>query len=129
MYIFLQMLLFMDTMEALMRETNMTLTKKFTKNLPPSSLHSFRRILRNVTENGELPEILLADHGDTFSNNFYQSVLDDVKNIGFKYHNITIDSNGTCMCKVCELLLIICIIPLNTFMYNFSYKHRCFDKK
>ncbi|KAI5632519.1 nicastrin domain-containing protein [Phthorimaea operculella] len=74
---------------------NMTLTPKFTNNLPPSSIHSFRRILKNVTANGDLPEILLVDHAESFTNKFYHSVLDDYDKIGFAYHNISIGPNGT----------------------------------
>ncbi|KAJ2946436.1 hypothetical protein O0L34_g12478 [Tuta absoluta] len=74
---------------------NMTLQPKFTNNLPPSSIHSFRRILKNVTESGDLPEVLLADHAESFTNNFYHSVLDDYDKIGFAYHNISIGANGT----------------------------------
>lgn len=76
---------------------NMTVTPIFTTNIPPSSLHSFQRILSNVTEN-DLPELLLADFRDTFSNKFYQSALDDYENIGFTYHNISIGSDGKCKC-------------------------------
>lgn len=74
----------------------MNVFPQFTTNLPPSSLHSFRRILKNVTKSGELPELLIADHKNTFTNMFYNSALDVFSKINFKYHNITIDRNGTC---------------------------------
>ncbi|CAH2099957.1 unnamed protein product [Euphydryas editha] len=84
---------FLNEMEKKFSINNMTLTPVFTTNLPPSSLHSFQRILGNVTEN-DLPELLLVDYRDTFSNKFYQSALDDHENIGFAYHNISIGSDG-----------------------------------
>ncbi|XP_072936066.1 nicastrin [Epargyreus clarus] len=73
----------------------MTLMPEFSTNLPPSSIHSFRRILRNETQNGHLPEVLLTDYKDTFTNLFYESALDEADNIGFVYHNISIGANGT----------------------------------
>ncbi|KAG7304405.1 hypothetical protein JYU34_011346 [Plutella xylostella] len=76
-------------------KANMSLTPTFSTNLPPSSLHSFRRILKNETESGALPELVLVDHGEVFSNNFYHSVLDDEANVAFSYRNISVDSNGT----------------------------------
>ncbi|XP_059049016.1 nicastrin [Achroia grisella] len=75
--------------------SNITLSPVFTENLPPSSLHSFRRILKNVTESGALTEVLLTDFNEKFTNMFYNSALDDYVKIGFLYHNITVDSNGT----------------------------------
>lgn len=72
----------------------MTLSPVFTDNLPPSSLHSFRRILKNVTESGSLTEVLLTDFNEKFTNMFYNSALDDYHNIGFLYHNISIGSDG-----------------------------------
>ncbi|XP_041974458.1 nicastrin [Aricia agestis] len=78
-----------------LNEVNMTVTPKFTMNLPPSSVHSFRRILKNATESAKLSELLLVDHGDTFTNKYYESVLDDEENIGYVYHNISIGSDGT----------------------------------
>ncbi|XP_050360014.1 nicastrin [Nymphalis io] len=72
---------------------NMTLAPIFTSNLPPSSLHSFRRILGNITDN-YMPELLIVDHNETFSNKFYQSALDDYENVGFVYHNISISGDG-----------------------------------
>lgn len=75
----------------------MSLILKNTDNLPPSSLHSFRRILKNVTESGELTEILIVDHSEGFSNLYYNSALDEYAKIGFAYHNISIGSDGTCM--------------------------------
>lgn len=73
---------------------NLTVATENTTNLPPSSLHSFRRILKNVTESGSLAEVLLVDFKDTFTNMFYQSALDNLDNINFNYRNLTIDSNG-----------------------------------
>ncbi|XP_045455287.1 nicastrin [Melitaea cinxia] len=84
---------FLVQMENNLSAKNMTVTPIFTTNIPPSSLHSFQRIFSNVTEN-DLPELLLADFRDTFSNKFYQSALDDYENIGFTYHNISIGSDG-----------------------------------
>lgn len=86
---------FLSELSANLEVQKMSVTPEFTLNLPPSSLHSFRRILKNVTENGSLPELLLADYKDTFSNKFYQSALDDSDNVHFVYRNITIN-NGTC---------------------------------
>ena len=78
-------------------QKNMPLTTEYSPtNIPPSSLHSFRRILKNETESGTLPEVLLADFKAKFTNTLYHSVLDDHTNIDFSYRNITIDSNGTC---------------------------------
>ncbi|KAJ8734054.1 hypothetical protein PYW07_014605 [Mythimna separata] len=76
-------------------EKNITLTPDYNSNLPPSSLHSFRRTFRNETESGALPEVLLTDFKATFSNMFYNSALDDYDNIDFTYHNITVDNKGT----------------------------------
>ncbi|XP_030028007.2 nicastrin isoform X1 [Manduca sexta] len=73
---------------------NMTVFSEYTTNLPPSSLHSFRRILRNVTESGDLGELLITDHNNTFTNMYYNSALDDYDKIGFNYHNISISSDG-----------------------------------
>lgn len=75
----------------------MSLMLKNTNNLPPSSLHSFRRILKNVTETGALTEVLIVDHSEGFTNMFYNSALDEYTKIGFLYHNISIGSDGTCM--------------------------------
>lgn len=79
-----------------MQKSNMTVTNSFTNNLPPSSLHSFRRILKNVTKTGDLPELLLTDHGAAFTNLFYNSAMDDYEKIGYVYHNISIGTDGTC---------------------------------
>ena len=79
---------------------NLTLAPEFSINLPPSSLHSFRRILRNETESGALPEVLLADFKRTFTNKFYQSALDDYESIGFLYHNISVGTDGKCKCNI-----------------------------
>lgn len=76
-------------------QQNITLSLDYSTNFPPSSLHSFRRILKNETESGALPEVLLTDFKATFSNMFYNSALDDYDNIDFTYRNITIDNNGT----------------------------------
>ncbi|XP_049887276.1 nicastrin [Pectinophora gossypiella] len=85
---------FLQILEKNTATYNMGIVQQNTPNLPPSSLHSFRRILKNVTESGELPEVLLVDHGETFSNKFYHSVLDDFDNITFNYRNISIGSDG-----------------------------------
>ncbi|XP_075985469.1 nicastrin [Anticarsia gemmatalis] len=85
---------FLNEMLTNTQQFNMSLSSEFTKNLPPSSLHSFRRIL-NTTLTGDLPEVLLADHKSTFTNMFYHSALDDFDKIYFNYRNITIDANGT----------------------------------
>ncbi|XP_068628327.1 nicastrin isoform X2 [Battus philenor] len=85
---------FFDEYSQNAKDYNMTISLEITKNLPPSSLHSFRRELQNETQSGDLPEILLVDYKDTFTNAYYQSVLDDEENIGFIYHNITIGPNG-----------------------------------
>ncbi|CAH2267190.1 jg2922 [Pararge aegeria aegeria] len=89
-----QILEFMGEMSSYSTLNNITVSPEFTTDIPPSSLHSFRQILRNVTESGSLLEILLADHKGTFTNKFYESALDDYENIGYVYHNISIDSEG-----------------------------------
>ncbi|XP_069354444.1 nicastrin isoform X1 [Maniola hyperantus] len=86
---------FLGEMSTYSSQNNITISPEFTSNIPPSSLHSFRRILRNVTESGALPEILLVDHKETFNNKFYESALDDYENIGYVYHNISISKDGT----------------------------------
>ncbi|XP_045760866.1 nicastrin isoform X3 [Maniola jurtina] len=86
---------FLGEMSSYSSQNNITISPEFTSNIPPSSLHSFRRILRNVTESGALPEILLVDHKETFNNKFYESALDDYENIGYVYHNISISKDGT----------------------------------
>nr|XP_021182920.2 nicastrin [Helicoverpa armigera] len=73
---------------------NLSVSTEFTTSFPPSSLHSFRRILKNETESGALPELLLTDHKTTFANLFYHSVLDDYKNVYYSYHNISVDGDG-----------------------------------
>ncbi|CAH0600525.1 unnamed protein product [Chrysodeixis includens] len=86
---------FLDMMTSNAKPYNTpVITPEFTTNLPPSSLHSFRRILKNVTESGELPEVLLVDHSNTFSNLFYQSALDEYGKIRFNYKNLTISDTG-----------------------------------
>ncbi|XP_028165735.1 nicastrin [Ostrinia furnacalis] len=78
-----------------LNQYNMSLILTATDNIPPSSLHSFRRILKNVTESGTLAEVLIVDHNEHFTNMFYNSALDGPDKIGFEYHNISISSNGT----------------------------------
>lgn len=83
---------FIQTMEKNLNKA-MTLNKLETSNLPPSSFHSFQRILKNET--GNIQQILLTDFKEKFTNKYYHSILDDDTNIGFIYHNISIDSKGT----------------------------------
>lgn len=71
---------------------NESIVPKFTPNIPPSSIHSFRRIL-NRTET--LPEIVLVDFEDEFTNMYYNSALDEYYQTGYEYRNISIDNNGT----------------------------------
>ncbi|XP_013167231.1 PREDICTED: nicastrin [Papilio xuthus] len=85
---------FLNEMLTNAKQFNMTLLPVFTKNIPPSSLHSFRRILKNETESGEFPEVLLVDYKDTFTNAYYESVFDDADNIGFVYRNISVGPDG-----------------------------------
>lgn len=87
---------FLQEMLTNTNKNNMTIVPEFNINLPPSSLHSFRRILSNETEIGLLPEVLIVDFKDKFTNKFYQSALDDHESIGFVYHNISIGSEGKC---------------------------------
>lgn len=91
----------------------MSLLAKFSANLPPSSLHSFRRILKNVTESGQLPELVIVDHQETFTNKFYHSVLDEFDKIGFNYHNISVGANGTCK--------FFLVIPLQLYLTIYDY--------
>lgn len=74
---------------------NMTIPGIFNGSLPPSSIHSFRRILSNVTESGEMLEMLLVDHKETFTNVFYNSALDDSDKIAYAYKNISMINNVT----------------------------------
>ncbi|XP_052737309.1 nicastrin [Bicyclus anynana] len=85
---------FLGEMSTYSSLNNITVSPKFTSNIPPSSLHSFRRILRNVTDSGSLLEILLVDHEENFSNLYYESALDDYEHIGYVYHNISISNEG-----------------------------------
>ncbi|CAH0722537.1 unnamed protein product, partial [Brenthis ino] len=85
---------FLQEMLTNTNQNNLTIVPEFNINLPPSSLHSFRRILSNETESGLLPEVLIVDYKETFTNKFYQSALDDHESIGFVYHNISIGSEG-----------------------------------
>ncbi|KAL0850203.1 hypothetical protein ABMA28_012067 [Loxostege sticticalis] len=85
---------FVNALSSDLKQYNMSLVMTATDNIPPSSLHSFRRILKNVTESGSLTEILIADHNAQFTNMFYNSALDDYTKIGFDYHNITVGSDG-----------------------------------
>lgn len=95
--VYLQVSELVNELSTNLKQYNMSLILKNTDNLPPSSLHSFRRILKNVTESGELTEILIVDHSEGFSNLYYNSALDEYAKIGFAYHNISIGSDGTCM--------------------------------
>ncbi|KAH9634004.1 hypothetical protein HF086_001206 [Spodoptera exigua] len=74
---------------------NISINTEFSTHFPPSSLHSFRRILKNETESAALPEVLITDHNTEFTNLFYNSALDGFDKIDFEYRNITVDSNGT----------------------------------
>lgn len=94
--VYFQITVFLNNMLKAAEEYNITLSPEFTSDLPPSSLHSFRRILKNETESGELPEVLLVDHRETFNNLYYESVLDDSDNVGFVYRNITVGPDGKC---------------------------------
>lgn len=87
---------FLNEMLTNAKQFNMTLLPVFTKNIPPSSLHSFRRILKNETESGQLPQVLLVDYKDTFTNAYYESIFDDADNIGFVYRNISVGPDGLC---------------------------------
>ncbi|XP_047523406.1 nicastrin [Pieris napi] len=69
---------------------NLTVSPILTTNLPPSSLHSFKRIL-NATD---MPELLLVDHRETFTNMYYESALDMSDTIDYVYHNLTVGSGG-----------------------------------
>lgn len=75
---------------------NESVLPKFTPNIPPSSIHSFRRILKNITNDDTLPEIVLVDHADEFTNMYYNSALDEYYQLGYNYRNISIGTNGTC---------------------------------
>ncbi|XP_013195444.2 nicastrin [Amyelois transitella] len=87
--------LFLQQMSSNIEAYNMTLQPIFSTNLPPSSLHSFRRILQNATTSGMIREVLLTDHNEKFTNLFYNSALDDYEKIGFVYRNISIGNDGT----------------------------------
>lgn len=77
-------------------QNNISINTEFSTHFPPSSLHSFRRILKNETESAALPEVLITDHNAEFTNLFYNSALDGFDKIDFEYRNITVDGNGTC---------------------------------
>lgn len=108
---------FLTIMSSNTNKYNMSLLAKFTANLPPSSLHSFRRILKNVTENKQLPEIVIVDHQETFTNKFYHSVLDEFEKIGFNYHNISIGTDGTCK------------FSFSDFFFPKSFPFYCYQQK
>lgn len=76
-------------------QNNISINTEFSTHFPPSSLHSFRRILKNETESAALPEVLITDHNAEFTNLFYNSALDGFDKIDFEYRNITVDGNGT----------------------------------
>ncbi|CAH0405938.1 unnamed protein product [Chilo suppressalis] len=101
-----------ETVEEMSRHLatfNMSLQLTSTQNLPPSSLHSFRRILQDIQEekngknlssvdidlNGAMSQMVMVDHNDHFTNVYYNSALDDYNNIGFNYHNLSIGNDGT----------------------------------
>ncbi|XP_053601840.1 nicastrin [Plodia interpunctella] len=86
--------LFLQQMSSNLAAYNMTLEPVFSSNIPPSSLHSFRRILQNATSSGAIREVLLTDYKEKFTNLFYNSALDDYDKIGFVYRNISIGSDG-----------------------------------
>lgn len=50
---------------------------------PPASSQTF------LKANPNFPAILLADHGETFVNNFYNSIFDNATNLLFEYHHDT----------------------------------------
>ncbi|CAK1548578.1 unnamed protein product [Leptosia nina] len=85
---------FLAEMSQAVSSKNMSLEPVITTNLPPSSLHSFRRIFKNITDNASLPELLLVDHRETFTNMYYESALDLYENIDFVYRNISIGTDG-----------------------------------
>ncbi|CAG4922292.1 unnamed protein product [Colias eurytheme] len=85
---------FLAEMSQSVTKHNFTIEPAFTKNLPPSSLHSFRKILQNETLSGKLPEVLLVDHMDTFTNMYYESALDVYDKIDYLYHNLSISTDG-----------------------------------
>ncbi|KAJ0181165.1 hypothetical protein K1T71_003250 [Dendrolimus kikuchii] len=89
---------------SMMLNNTMAVNYIVSDNLPPSSLHSFRKILKNVTSSGDLPELLIVDHDEIFTNLFYNSALDQSDKIGYFYHNISIGSDGTFL-TTAELLL------------------------
>ncbi|CAG9783039.1 unnamed protein product [Diatraea saccharalis] len=88
---------------------NMSLQLTSTHNLPPSSLHSFRRTLQDIQEekygknhsladvnlDNVMPQMVLVDHNDHYTNMYYNSALDEYSKIGFDYHNISIGNDGT----------------------------------
>ncbi|KOB70276.1 Nicastrin [Operophtera brumata] len=77
------------------KEFNESVVPQFTPNIPPSSVHSFRRILTKYTHNDTLPELVLVDHADQFTNMYYNSALDEYYQLGYDYRNISIGANGT----------------------------------
>ncbi|VEN39545.1 unnamed protein product [Callosobruchus maculatus] len=48
--------------------------------LPPASLHTFMKMLPSF------PGLVISDHETSYTNHFYNSIFDDMHNIGFEYY-------------------------------------------
>ncbi|KAJ8674531.1 hypothetical protein QAD02_005793 [Eretmocerus hayati] len=60
------------------KELNATL---LTDSYPPASVQRFLRV------NGSLSTVVIANHGQTFTNRYYNSILDDAENLGYSSNN------------------------------------------
>lgn len=52
----------------------------YNSTLPPSSLQSFLR------SNSSLPAIVITNHGYSYTNHYYNSMIDDVDNLNYTYY-------------------------------------------
>lgn len=71
---------------------------EFTNVFPPSSIQSFIRV------NNSIPAIVITDHGLSYTNQYYNSLFDNVANVNYTYYPINQTNN----------------IPLDSIQYHIA---------
>ncbi|XP_059482023.1 nicastrin [Neocloeon triangulifer] len=74
---------FINAMKKLQSTIPVSFLDSSASSLPPVSLQSF------VKADSKLPGVAITDYDQSFTNNFYHSILDDSKLLGFSYLNGT----------------------------------------